>query len=184
MAKTLRDYSGEFAPDLKLECFSRTTLIDLLKLYSRFYLAMDGFWYLSIKEKFGNAEALDRDLWVWKRGGKYEIERIVKLLKISGTDVLTFMKALQFLPWILQMAKEVDVKNKNHAILTITYCPILLALEKEGEGREEDICKIADRECFEQYAHFFDPNIEVTPLKLPPRQSKEEICCQWEFKLA
>jgi hypothetical protein len=30
---------------------------------------------------------------------------------------------------------------------------------------------------------FKRPFVEVKALKLPPRASENEICCQWEFKL-
>jgi len=32
-------------------------------------------------------------------------------------------------------------------------------------------------------AHYFNPDIVVTPLKLPPRDPGSDIGCQWEFKL-
>jgi hypothetical protein len=59
-----------------------------------------------------------------------------------------------------------------------------LALEKEGRGRELIICQ----ECcgtanLVTQAQLFNPNIKVRPLKLPPRKSKDEIACKWEFSL-
>lgn len=56
--KVLRDYSGEFLPEMRSERFPKSTLLDLLRLYARFCLAVDRFWYLSVKEKNGNKEAL------------------------------------------------------------------------------------------------------------------------------
>ena len=32
-------------------------------------------------------------------------------------------------------------------------------------------------------AHYFNPEIKVTGLKLPPRKDYSDCCCQWEFKL-
>jgi len=31
------------------------------------------------------------------------------------------------------------------------------------------------------YRYFINPYIKITPLKLPPRKSPDEICCQWEL---
>ncbi len=42
----LRDYSGQFNPNLKLEDFSKEVLVKLIKMYGRLYMAVDGFWYL------------------------------------------------------------------------------------------------------------------------------------------
>jgi len=179
----LKDYSGEFNPDIKFEDFSKDVLIELLKLYSRLYLAIDGFWYLAIKERVSNEEALLCDIRAWEREVKYEMNRLVKLLKIQGNDVVTLMKALQMVPWFRNLEYSMKIINRNDAVLTITRCPTLEALEKEGEGREETICKLVDAEIYKEYAKFFNPSMKVKYLKLPSRQSKEEICCQWEFKV-
>lgn len=42
--KKLDNYSGEFIPDVKLGDFSSNALADLLKLYAKLYIAMDGIW--------------------------------------------------------------------------------------------------------------------------------------------
>jgi len=179
----LNDYSGEFLSNLELGDFSPDTLVKLLALYCKLYMALDGFWYLSAKERVGNEKALDCDIQTWERHCKYEMVKIVKLLNIQGNDVMAAMKAIQITPWLRQTEFEIEVKNHNNAILTVTHCPTLLALEREGEGRENEICNIVDRKMFKEYASFFNPDIELKCLKLPPRKSKGEICCQWEFSL-
>jgi hypothetical protein len=45
------------------------------------------------------------------------------------------------------------------------------------------MCEIIDGKGFEDYAHVFNPKIEVTSLLLPPRKSGDKIACQWELKL-
>jgi hypothetical protein len=59
----------------------------------------------------------------------------------------------------------------------------LLALEREGQGREGLICQELEPKMMNTIAHYFNPNIEVTALQLPPRKGNSDICCQWEFKL-
>ena len=120
MVKTLRDYSGEFIPEMRLEKFSKGKLIELLKLYTRFYRAADGFWYLAVKERHSNEEALACDLAVWEKGTRYEMKHLTKLMKIQGSDILALMKALQVSPWFLNIEYELEVRSNNHAVLT---CP-------------------------------------------------------------
>jgi len=60
----LSDYSTDFNPDLRFEDLSKETLVRLLELYSRLLVTLDGFWYLSIKERVSNEEALACDHWV------------------------------------------------------------------------------------------------------------------------
>ncbi len=181
--KKLKDYSGEFSPDLRLGDFSSGTLAELLALYTKLYIALDGFWYLAVRERISNEVALACDIRAWERAYKYEMENITKQLNIQGNDVIALMKAIQITPSFQRMQYKIETKNHNNAILTATYCPILDALEKEGEGRENEICSIVASKMFKDYASFFNPDIAVASLKLPPRKSKDEICCQWEFKL-
>ena len=179
----LNDYSGEFIPDLKFSDFTPDMLSELLKLYSKLYIAVDGFWYLAVKERINNEEALACDIKVWERGSKYELAKITKLLNINGNDVIALSKAMQVSPWFQHIKYKIEFDDKNNATLTVTDCPTLNALEKEGTGREEQICQIVEPKVFNEFALFFNPDIKVNCLKIPPRKSKDEICCQWKFSL-
>lgn len=179
----LRDYSGEFNANIRIEDLSDDTLRKLAKLYSKLFMGVDGFWYLSVKEKMNDEMAIACDLWVWDKYIRYEINQLTRLLNIKGSEVVTLLKAFQFSPWLQNCEYEVDTKGDNFAVLTITLCPTLSALEREGEGRERKFCESVEPLIFKMYANCFNPDIEVKPLKLPPRKSKEEICCQWEFKV-
>ena len=179
----LNDYSGEFLPDLKFTDFSLNTCADLLSLFAKLYLAVDGFWYLAVKKKVGNEVALACDIEVLKRVATYEMEKVTELLNIKGSDVTCVMKAMQTTPWFRNTEHKIEIKSQNTAVLTINNCATLRALEKEGEGRENEICKIVEPIVFKRYAAFFNPDIEVRCLKSPPRKSSEEICCVWEFSV-
>jgi hypothetical protein len=122
------------------------------------------------------------DLWVWKKFAKYEMDKITQLLDIQGKDVLSFFKAYQFSPWSIIAQYDMEIKDNNFGIVTINHCPTLLALEKEGKKRERKFCASMGLMMWKYYTDYFDPDIKITPLKLPPRGSDDEICCQWEFK--
>lgn len=180
--KERTDYRGEFDPNLKLEDFSKETLIKLLGVYARLYQAVDGFWYLSVKDRVSNDAALACDLQVWSQQTRYELARLCKVLGIRRDGVAGVMKALQVGPWSFTHDLRIDLKSSESAVLTIAYCPTLEALEREGTDREESICRHVDPEIKRKFAAFFDPDIEVVPLRLPPRQEKDGVCCQWEFR--
>ena len=181
--KKLNDYSGQFHRSLELTDFSAETLAGLLRLYSRFYSAVDGFWYLALKERLGNDEALACDLWVWDRLTKYEMKHITKLLNIQGDDVTAMVKAIQLSPWFWQTESTIEIENHRSAIFTVTRCSVLDYMEKESEGREHQICHIVEPKVLKSYASYFNPAIEVECLKIPPRDKKEGLCCQWRFTL-
>ena len=179
--KKIDDYNGEFIPDLKLSALSPDALAGLLKLFAKLYIAMDGIWYLTLKERLGDKEALACDIEVWEKNCRYEVARIKRQLKIRGNDIVALMKVFQFCPWCLQMKFNIEIRGKNSALFTTTYCPTLDALEEEGRGREEEVCKIVEPRIMKTYASALDPDIKVRCLRSPPRKSKDDICCQWEF---
>lgn len=181
--RKLKDYSGNIKPDIKLEDFSPETLARMVKMYTKMYQAMDGFWYLSIMDKISNETAFNMDVDTWRKVCPYEMKRITRTLNISGNTVATLMKAIQFTPWFMSSDYVVEMINENHAILTVTRCTTLAALENEGQGREVEICTVFEPIVFKLYAEFFNPDIAVRHLVAPPRSSSSGICCQWEFKL-
>ena len=177
----LTDYSGEFIQNLQPGDFSPETLAELLKLYAKLYIALDGFWYLTVKDRISNEEALACDIAAWEKVSKYEMKRITEALRIKGNDIVSMVKAMQLSPWFLHTKGKTEIFDGKRAVMMITYCPTLDALEKEGQGRENDICNTFEPVILKRYAAFFNPGIEVQCLKSPPRKSKDEICCQWEF---
>ena len=50
-----------------LEQFTKEQLIELLAVYAKNWLALDGVWFQSIEEKFGMDEAMLHDKQAWER---------------------------------------------------------------------------------------------------------------------
>jgi len=42
---------------------------------------------------------------------------------------------------------------------------------------------VLDQEGFQVGCRMFNPKMKAIPLKLPPRESKNDIACQWEFRI-
>ena len=180
--KGMTDYSGEFDPGLNFEDFSGGTLVNLMELYSRLLVSLDGFWYLAVKNSMGNEGALACDNWAWDRVlKKYMVDDIARILDIRGNDVVDFMKILQARPIHFVIKEKISVKNRNDAVLTVVRCPTLEALEREGEGRDASHCENACSIMRLKHAQLFNPKIEVDCLKIPPRRSKDDTFCEWEY---
>ncbi|TET87118.1 MAG: hypothetical protein E3J34_02565 [Dehalococcoidia bacterium] len=73
--------------------------------------------------------------------------------------------------------------NRTAGVLTVTRCPTLAALEREGVGWEETHCELACSIMRRKHTELFNPDMEVRCLKLPPRKGDGDICCQWENRL-
>ncbi|MDM8000626.1 MAG: DUF6125 family protein [Dehalococcoidia bacterium] len=179
----LTDYSGRFDPAFSHEKLRKETLLKLLKAYNDYLLRVDGYWYLTVMNKWGNEEAFDCDVKVWEKAQVWEMKTISSLLNIRGDDVATLFKYLQVSPWMHIYVAALDLRNPNHGLLTIDHCPTLISLEKEGTGREKRICQELEPKLMGIQAGFFNPQIKVIPLKVPPRTGYKDCCCQWEFRL-
>ncbi len=180
----LADYGGPFDPQWSPEKLTRQSLLKLVKAYSEYIYRIDASWYMTVKNRLGNDEAFACDRHVWeKKLQAYELKLMTRVLGIRGDDVVAVMKYMQATPWASVGERQIDIKNSSHAILTIKNCPTLSALEREGTGREKQICEDLTTGLFNKIAHYFNPSIKVTGLKIPPRKTYNDCCCQWEFRL-
>ena len=179
----LIDYSGPFDPDFSYEKLTKETLLKLIRSDAEYVRRIDGQWYLAVMQKCGNDVAFACDTEIWEKLEEYTMKITCNLLNIHGNDVVTLIKALQANPWSSSYKIKVDLINNDHAIISFINCPTLLALERDGSGREMLICNKLEVRLMELKAHYFNPNMTVTPLKLPPRDPNSEICCQWELKV-
>ena len=184
MPQQRSDYSGPFDPYWSPEKLSREALLKIVKACGEYIHRLDGTWYMTVMKRHGNDEAFACDRYVWeKKLQAYELKLMTDALNIRGNDVVAVMKYMQATPWAAVDERHIEIKNKNHAILTIHNCPTLSALEREGTGREKLICDNLTTSLFTSIAHHFNSKIKVTGLKVPPRKTYSDCSCQWEFKL-
>ena len=114
---------------------------------------------------------------------KYEMKKLTEALNIRGNDPIAFVKTMQVSPWFQHMKCTTDTEDKNSIVMTVTYCPTLDALEKEGKGRQQTTCGIVEPKLMQLYASLFNPKMRAESLTPLPRQNKEDVCCRWLIKL-
>ncbi len=181
----LTDYSGEFKPDLRYEDFSKDTLAQLLYQFARVTNVLDGEYTTEIMLSHGQEEALNSQYKVWERHGPRVMRWIKRTLNIQGDDVATYFKLLQMLPSFSPEHYDIEweILSPEHGIFTVTRCKFLEEMEKAGQGFERLICRESEPRSFQMLAKEINPHMVATPLKLPPRKSRDEIACQFEFKI-
>lgn len=191
----LKDYSGPFDPDLRLTDFSKEALIKLLISASKAYLGIDGVWTTLMREKVGDRAAFDYDKEVWfGKALALDIRRTVEPLNIQGNDIATLFKYWQCSPGFAVIYTgpppdfkphvEFELKSKNHGIMTVRRCFSLEYFERHQDGSLQRLaCEEIDLPAWEWLAHQFNPKIKFRALKMPPRKSKDDIACQYEFTL-
>ena len=66
-----------------LQALSRDQLEQLIQLYCKNWLAMDGVWFQSVEKKFGMDEAMEHDIRIWSQFTVIEAKRIKEFLGLS-----------------------------------------------------------------------------------------------------
>jgi len=190
----LADYNGPFNPRIQASDFTKDTVIEFLLEKCRLFVLMEGYYQGIIREKMGDQTACDWACEIYKvdRLPGAIMKGVRRVFNIQGDDVESFMKAMQCaesngLQWNPTSPHlfewDIDLKNKNHSVFTVKRCPALIHLEKEGKGYERLVCGQLEVMAFQTYASAFNPKIKVKPLKIPPREDKADIACQWEYHL-
>jgi len=170
-------------PEIKFRDMSRDELLRVVGLYGNLVRGLDGFWYLSVMRQAGNDLALACDIEAWQGMIKYSLNHITKQFNIHGDDLPTMFRALRFEPMFGETDYHVEFKGDREAVMTVTGCPVLRALEKEGEGREAQICGVVEPIIMECYTSYFNPAIASEALDLPPRKQRGDIYCRWRFTI-
>lgn len=188
--KELGDYSGKYNPDLRFENFSKESLIRLIKSYQLSFVGLMGMWNTVNRERMPAEEAFKLDADVYERMlSKFSLPLVTQALNIQGNDVVTMLKYCQFAP---DGAREglyectYEIKNNNHAIMTFSKCPSLFYFERKGNFKDiNSLCGPGgvEERAFIEICRYFNPKMKCRALKLPPRKSKDDICCSWEFKV-
>jgi hypothetical protein len=181
----LTDYSGPFNPDLKFEDFSKDFLLKLMWHWQWAWLHLGQAWFSVVQEEYGTDVANNLEHQSWMRMASRVNPRYAKMANIQLNTVLDSLKAAQ-LPLGNACTSgvfppEFEIISPNHVIQTLPDCQTLRYMEKEAPERIPWLCHFNEKKLIEKY--FINPKVKVTPLKLPPRKSPDEIACQWEYKI-
>lgn len=179
----LQDYSGPFKRDIRYEDLSKETLARLLQAYCKELLILDTFWQDQMRKREGEKIARECLLENWCRIGKHEMRLTMDALNIREKNLESFVKANQFVPSFAQGIYDYDwdLKDKNHAILTVKHCPAFAALKNQDTEKLEWTCNVLEEAAITAYTQVVDPGIQVKPLKVGLKGEPQDIACRWEF---
>ncbi|MBE3121359.1 MAG: hypothetical protein IMZ53_07085 [Thermoplasmata archaeon] len=139
----------------------------------------DGLYFLGIEELYGTEVATKIDAQVWAVMGKIEARKLKEFLGITGNDIPSMMKALQYTTWALDLEdKEIMIK-KDHAMIRNVRCRVQNT--RVSKGLKEFGCKPVRFGFLKAFAKEFNPDIVVKCTVCPPDSHPENLWCQWEF---
>ena len=180
----LKDYSGPFVRDIKYEDFSKETLVRLLQAYCKEILTLDSYWQEQVGKRMGEETARECLIENWCRIGKHEMKWTMDALNIRENDLEAYVKANQFVPSFAQGIYDYDweLKDKNHAVLTVRHCPAFAGLKRNPE-KLNWVCQVLEHAAIKAYTEAIDLPVKLTPLKAGVTGEPNEIACQWELKV-
>jgi len=190
--KELDYYDCPFSIDIELEDFSKEFLIKLMKIWRSWYMTMNLVWYVLVEEKIGTEAAGRMMIDVWLKTTEAEMEKFIPLLGAnykSKEDLKTIEDSIKIavLPPDGTIDKtlfagSLDWDGPEHAKTVIHHCAMLEFFEAiDNLEPLKRLCHIQEPVCSEAY--FINPRVKMLEIKTPPRKSKDEPCCMWEFKL-
>ena len=160
---------------------SKEILLDLIKLYSKNVITIDGLWFISLEEMFDLETAIDLDIKVWERYGVTEARRIKRVLNITEKGIPALVKALNFQIWVPGMDFEFPEVTEKKVVFNITDCTPQKARIRHGRG--EFPCKPVGEALFNKFAETIDPKLKMKCLVCPPDDHPEDVWCSWEFQI-
>ena len=184
MSEELKDLSGPFNPDLTYDELSKDFLLKLMSVWQYAWLHLSECWYREVMKRDGRQVADECEAGAWCNMAERVNPRYAKIGNIQMNTVLDSMKVLQ-LPLdnitggLFPIIPEII--NENHVKWTITRCKSLEYFEAKEPERIPAVCYVNEKKVIERY--MVNPKIKVTPLKLPPRESPEDVACIWEAKM-
>ena len=141
--------------------------------------AVDGLYFIGIEELYGTDAATEIDAHVWAVMGKIEARKLKDFLGITGTDIPSMMKALQYTTWTLDLEdKKIDIHN-THAEIRNVRCRVQNT--RKNKGLKEFGCKPVRFGFLKAFAKEFNPDIVVKCVVCPPDKHPENLWCHWEF---
>ena len=145
---------------------SREQLFDLLELFGRQALVIDGLWFLGVETRQGHAPALEMDEEVWRRYGANEAKRLLSLLgleRVENLDQVCRLFLLTPLWGILGARAQVE---GSKARLWITQCRPQMARVRKGLG--EFACKQVGNNYFHAWLPTLHPDLRFACVFCPP----------------
>ncbi|MBQ4092055.1 MAG: hypothetical protein IJC82_01920 [Firmicutes bacterium] len=164
-----------------VEDLSKEELLELIKIYGKNWLALDGVWFQSIEQKYGIEEAVYHDAEAWKRYTVIEAKRIKEFCKMEehpGLDGLEQAFRLRIYANINPFTVE---RAGNKLVMKVTDCRVQTA--RHRKQMELHPCKSVGIIEHEGFAKTIDSRISCRCLSCPPEVTDNTCACAWEFTL-
>lgn len=165
-----------------LQSLTKDELIQLIKIYAKNWLAMDGVWFQSVERKHGMDEAMFHDAEAWETFTVIEARRIKAFLQLperAGLDGLA--KALSFRFYANLNQDEIRMEGD-----TLLYRTLSCRVQNARSRKQMPLhpCRSVGLIEYAGFARTIDDRITCECLSCYPDSVDGSCACAWRFQLA
>ncbi|CAK7047513.1 DUF6125 family protein [Phascolarctobacterium sp.] len=164
-----------------LEQFSREQLLELIQIYCKNWLAMDGVWFQSVERKFGMDEAMEHDCNIWEAFTKIEARKIKEFLKLPQRAGIEGLKRALALRMYANINADEIIIDGSTLIYRTLDCRVQNA--RKRKGMEFHPCKPVGVIEYTGFAKELDDRFECEAVSCYPDVTDESCNCAWKFTL-
>ena len=164
-----------------LQALSRDQLEQLIQLYCKNWLAMDGVWFQSVEKKFGMDEAMEHDIRIWSQFTVIEAKRIKEFLGLPDRAGLDGLEQALKLRLYANINRDEILREGNRLIYRTLDCRVQTA--RSRKGMEWHPCKPVGETAYSGFAKVIDDRSTCRALSCYPSVTDGSCACSWEFTL-
>jgi len=165
----------------ELEQLTKEELIELIGIYSKNWLALDGVWFQSVEQKCGMDEAMHHDREAWRRFTVIEAKRIKEFLKLperAGTEGLARALRMRFYG---SLNEDTVTYDETTLLYRMEECRVQTARKRKGLPFHP--CKSVGELEYAGFAKVIDDRFVCECVSCYPDMTDESCCCAWRFAL-
>lgn len=165
----------------RIEELNREQLLELLQIYSKNMLALDGVWFQSVESALGMEAAMEHDRNAWRRYTVSEARRIKAFLQLpERAGVKGLKRALSFRFYAALNGDEF-IEEDNVLIYRTISCRVQDARKRKGMPLHP--CKSVGILEYGYFAKEIDDRFECEALSCFPDVTDDTCACSWKFTL-
>lgn len=167
---------------MTLNHLSKEQLEELVRVYARNLLALDGVWFQSIEQKEGMDEAMHHDRNAWRRFTETEARRIKKFLGLPEHPGLEGLRQAISIRFSALANPEVEcILDDNSLTYRVVDCQVQSARKRKGMPFHP--CKSVGIIEHEYFAKVIDDRISCEAVSCFPDMTDESCACSWRFTI-
>ncbi len=167
----------EWSTPEEYQKMSKEKLIELVGMYARFALILDGLWFLGVEDLQGTEKAVELDEAVWRRYGRSEGKLFKRFLSVDVVESLEELGRLLLLtPLFADQGAKAEIRD-GRCYVSVTDCRPQKARLRKGLG--EFPCKGVGLAYLEGVLEELNPRAGYKCVICPPDEHTEDLWCQW-----